>query len=300
MCLAGALAMAGCGSPEAGADSPSITTMTVTASPATITVEPGPTASGSTASDPSVPGLTAADPTAADPGPTAAPPPVAPGPAGGSLAGVVVVVDPGHNGGNAAHPSQISRQVDAGGFSKDCNTTGTAGRSQSEPEFTWALAQTLAAQLRERGATVVLTRDSNTGVGPCIDERGKLARSVGAAVLVSVHADGAGPSQHGFHVIYPGERAGYTDGVVQPSRQLASGVRDALVANGFSPSTYAGRSGLDERDDLGTLNWAGVPAVMLEAGNMRNSGDDATLASADGQARIADALADAVQAQFGR
>src|SRR5688572_13592749 len=38
----------------------------------------------------------------------------------------VVVLDPGHNGGNADAPEEIARPVPAGGFTKPCNTTGTA------------------------------------------------------------------------------------------------------------------------------------------------------------------------------
>ena len=42
------------------------------------------------------------------------------------LTGRVVVVDPGHQLGNSRHLAQISRLVDAGGFRKACNSTGTA------------------------------------------------------------------------------------------------------------------------------------------------------------------------------
>src|SRR5690242_3600524 len=39
----------------------------------------------------------------------------------------VVVLDPGHNGGNAANPLEINRLVpDGRGGRKPCNTTGTA------------------------------------------------------------------------------------------------------------------------------------------------------------------------------
>jgi len=71
-------------------------------------------------------------------------------------------------------------------------------------------------------------------------------------------------------------------------------VRDALVEAGLTPSTYLGTEGLDERTDLGTLNRADVPAVMLEAGNLRNPVDAALLSDPGGPARIADALAAAI------
>lgn len=211
--------------------------------------------------------------------------------------GPVIVVDPGHNGANAAHPEIINRPVDAGGFQKACNTTGTATNDGvTESSINWAVAQLLRDRLETEGATVVLTRDSDDGVGPCIDERARTAAEAHADLLVSVHADGAPAGARGFHVIHPALRPGYTDDTVGPSAELAALVRDALVAGGFSPSTYVGEDGLDERDDLGTLNLARVPAVMVEAGNLRNDGDAQTLTSEDGQARLADALAGAALA----
>lgn len=68
-------------------------------------------------------------------------------------------------------------------------------------------------------------------------------------------------------------------------------IRDQLVANGLSASNYVGVGGLIERGDLGTLNRAGVPAVMIEAGNMRHASDASVLESIDGRQRIARAIA---------
>jgi N-acetylmuramoyl-L-alanine amidase len=209
-----------------------------------------------------------------------------------SAGGPVIVVDPGHNGANGAHPEEINRPVDAGGFQKACNTTGAATNGGvTESSINWAVAQLLRDRLEAHGATVILTRDSDDGVGPCIDERGRTAADAHADLLLSVHADGAPAGAHGFHVIHPALRPGYTDDTVGPSAEAATVVRDALVAAGFTPSTYVGDDGLDERDDLGTLNLASVPAVMVEAGNLRNDGDAQTLTSEDGQSRLADALA---------
>lgn len=231
---------------------------------------------------------------------TAARPPAIPSPAGhGSLAGRVVVLDPGHNGGNFAHPSVIDRPVDAGGFQKACNTTGTSARGVTESSVNLQVADLLAERLRSRGARVALTRDDDTGVGPCIDERGLLAQLEAADVLVSIHADGASAGQHGFHVIAPGPVPGYTDGIVEPSHRLAADVRDALSGQGLSTSTYAGSDGLVTRTDLGTLNRAGVPAVMVELGNMHNGDDFARLTGADGQARYADGLAAGIAGYLG-
>jgi N-acetylmuramoyl-L-alanine amidase len=223
---------------------------------------------------------------------SASPPPAPPPP---PLAGRTVVLDPGHNRDNGRFPSEIGRPVDAGGFQKQCNTTGTATNDGvAEATLNWELARVLQIELEDRGATVVLTRDADAGWGPCIDERAAVANRAGADLLLSLHADGASSAAHGFHVILPGVRPGWTDDIAAESRRAAIAVRDSLVGAGLSPATYIGTQGLDERTDLGTLNRADVPAVMLEAGNLRNPGDAALLTGAAGRARVADALASAV------
>ncbi|MBM7806966.1 N-acetylmuramoyl-L-alanine amidase [Geodermatophilus bullaregiensis] len=246
---------------------------------------------------------------AAPEGPAAAstPPPVpsaSPAPAATTtpplpLAGRTVVLDPGHNRDNGSNPSQINRQVDAGGFAKACNTTGTATDS-GIPEATvnWELALAVRQRLEAAGARVLLTRDADAGWGPCIDERAAIANREGADLLLSLHADGAVASASGFHVIMPGLLPGWTEDIVADSRRAAVAVRDALVGAGVPPATHPGLDGLDERTDLGTLNRSDVPAVMLEAGNLRNAGDAALLTGAEGRARVADALAAAVTGYF--
>ena len=245
------------------------TTSAPTTSPTTTTAKPKPS-TASTSAVPQIRGVSA--------------------PGAASLAGKVVVVDPGHNGGNGAHPEIIRRMVDAGGFRKECNTTGTAGGDLSESKFNWETAQLVRASLSAAGATVIMTRDSNSGVGPCIDERGQIAARARADLLVSIHADGADTSAHGFHVITPTVIAGYTDATSVPSARLAAAVRDALVAEGMTTSTYVGTNGISRRGDLGTLNRAGVPAVIIECGNMANAADLALLRSDAGRQRIAAAV----------
>jgi N-acetylmuramoyl-L-alanine amidase len=217
--------------------------------------------------------------------------PAAPAP----LAGRVVVLDPGHNRDNGRFPAEIGRMVDAGGFQKQCNTTGTATDS-GVPEATvnWELALLVRDRLTDLGARVVLTREENAGWGPCIDQRAAVANEAGADLLLSLHADGTAASARGFHVIMPGDRPGWTGDIAADSRRAAVLVRDALVAAGIPPAAYIGAQGLDERTDLGTLNRSDVPAVMLEAGNLRNAADTALLTGAQGQARVAAALARAV------
>jgi N-acetylmuramoyl-L-alanine amidase len=227
---------------------------------------------------------------------------------GQALAGKVVVIDAGHQLGNHNFPAEINRPVPAGGFDKPCNTTGTAtDGGYPEATFAWQLTQRLEEKLEKSGATVVLTRTSNREDrwGPCVDVRGRAGNTLPsgghADLKISIHGDGStAGGAHGFHVIYPPDRAPWTDDIAKPSRRLAKITRNMLVRTDFSPANYiAGGDGLDERSDLGTLNLSDVPTVMLEAGNMRDRGDAAVMTSPRGQARYARALALAVRAYLG-
>ncbi|NMO93636.1 N-acetylmuramoyl-L-alanine amidase [Actinomycetospora sp. TBRC 11914] len=236
------------------------------------------------------------------PSPVADPAPAAPGPATTTTtttarpgafpipAGATVVIDPGHNGRNGPG-SGIDRPVpDGRGGTKPCNTTG-ASTADGYPEhaFTWAVSQDLAARLRARGFRVVLTRDSDDGVGPCVDVRGEAGARAGAAAVISVHADGGPTGGHGFHVLYssPPLNAAQRG----PARALADAAVTSMRAAGFTPATYIGKGGLDPRGDIAGLNLATVPSVLVECANLRNTADAALARSPQGQQRLADALA---------
>lgn len=212
------------------------------------------------------------------------------------LAGKVIVLDPGHNGGNATHPAEINRKVDAGGFSKECDTTGTeTDAGYPEHAFTWDVAQRAAAILRDRGAEVDLTRSNDTGVGPCVDQRAAIGNQAHADAAVSVHADGGPASGKGFHVILPGLLPGRNDAVVGPARALGEAVHAAMLTTGEPTSTYVGSGGYDVRTDLGGLNLSTVPKVFVECGNMRNTDDAARLTDPAFRQKVAQALADGLQ-----
>ncbi len=209
-----------------------------------------------------------------------------------ALDGATIAVDPGHNGGNASHLAQINRLVPAGGFRKECDTTGTATADQrlTEPAFTWDLAKRLKRLLEQKGAKVVLTRKNNSGVGPCINERARIGNHAGADVAISIHGDGNGATGRGFHVIRPGLVRGYTDPIVRPSLALALDLRAALDQAGLARSNYRGRAGLDRRTDLGGLNLSKVPKVLVELGNMENAADGRRMKRAKWRQHVARAL----------
>ncbi|WP_425834485.1 N-acetylmuramoyl-L-alanine amidase [Streptomyces fractus] len=228
-------------------------------------------------------------------------------PAGGSgpLKGKVVVIDPGHNPGNFQHATEINRSVNVGNGSKECDTTGTSTNAgYTEARFTLDVAKRMRTILEQQGATVQLTQDGNRAWGPCVDERARIGNAAKADAVVSVHADGSGEGNRGFHVILPASvRAGAADTtpIVKPSRDLGERIAGLyLKATGQAPSNYiGGGTGLDTRSDLGGLNLSKVPKVFIECGNMRDSQDSRRLTSGAWRQKAAQGISEGIVSFLG-
>nr|WP_203615573.1 N-acetylmuramoyl-L-alanine amidase [Streptomyces sp. SID13726] len=216
------------------------------------------------------------------------------------LKGKVVVIDPGHNLTNFEHTAEINRKVDIGTNRKECDTTGTSTNAgYAEAAFTLDVAHRLRALLEKQGATVRLTQDGDRPYGPCVDERARIGNNAKADAVVSIHADGAGAGQRGYHVILPGRvHKGIADTrrIVAPSATLGR-----LVATDFGratdtePSNYIGDgTGLVTRTDLGGLNLSTVPKVFIECGNMRDSKDAAQLTSGAWRQKAAQGISEGI------
>ncbi|UVI34622.1 N-acetylmuramoyl-L-alanine amidase [Brevibacterium spongiae] len=208
------------------------------------------------------------------------------------LSGKTIAIDPGHNGGNADNPAKISEPVpDGRGGTKACNTTGTSTNSDyPEADFTWAVAKKLRHSLEEAGAKVVLSRKDNTGVGPCVDERGTFADD--ADLMVSIHANGSESSSvKGFHIIVadPGEDAKTEKASVSLAKSLGSAMGET-----FTPNQAYGKDAISRRPDLAGLNNASVPAAIVECGEMGNREEAKLMESTSGQSKYAAALFDGI------
>jgi N-acetylmuramoyl-L-alanine amidase len=204
-----------------------------------------------------------------------------------NIAGMVVFIDPGHNGSN---DGSINRQVPTGrGGTKDCQTTGTASNAgYMEHTFTWDTALRVRAALNALGVRTAMSRGNDTGLGPCVDARAEMANSLRPNAILSIHADGGPPSGRGFHVNYSAPPLNQAQ--AGPSVQFARIMRDQLQASGIPPSNYIGQDGLYGRSDLAGLNLAQYPSVLVECGNMKNPVDAALLESPEGRQKYAEAL----------
>ncbi|WP_295623715.1 N-acetylmuramoyl-L-alanine amidase [uncultured Corynebacterium sp.] len=208
------------------------------------------------------------------------------------LTGRTIHLDPGHA---AVLPVDVPQVPDGRGGIKPGRVPGTAAvDGWPEHAFNWLMAVELRRRLEDLGATAPLSRDDDTGPADAIDDRARRENESDADAVVSIHADGADEGDRGFHVIVVGDPLPGNE--PEASERLAAAIRDSLVGAGFATSNYLGVDGIDRRTDLTGLNLSTKPKVLVEFGNMRDSADIAVLASPEGRARMAEAVADGITA----
>jgi N-acetylmuramoyl-L-alanine amidase len=217
------------------------------------------------------------------------------------LSGIVVGIDPGHNGRDYTDPSFVNHLIWNGREQEPCDTTGTeTDAGYTEAQYNWNVASYLTTDLEAEGARVVLTRHSNDGVGPCVTTRAQIIDNAHANVAIDIHADGAPPSGRGFAILEP-VADGPNDRVIAASDRFAVVLRSRFLAvTGMPISTYDGVDALEPRNDLAGLNLTTVPKVLIECGNMRNATDAALLVTSSFQQKAASAMAQAIAEFLGR
>ncbi len=211
----------------------------------------------------------------------------------GSVAGMIVFLDPGHNGANDA---SMTRQVPTGrGGTKDCQTSGTdTATGYPEHTFNWDTVLRIRAVLNQLGVRTAMSRGNDDQVGPCVDERAAMANALRPNAVVSIHADGGPPTGRGFHVLYSSPPLNAAQAL--QSVQFARMMRDQLAGAGIPPSTYIGTDGLNPRADIAGLNLAQYPSILVELGNMKNPVDSSLMESPEGRQKYADAVVKGVVA----
>ncbi len=211
------------------------------------------------------------------------------------LAGKIVGIDPGHNGLNYTSPAFLARKVWNGREWEGCDTTGTrTAGGYTEARFNWNVAVYLRADLIRTGARVVMTRNGNHGLGPCVDTRARILDRAHADVSVDIHADGGPRSGRGFTILEP-VADGPDNRVIGASMRFGRDVHAMMLRDtAIRVSDYYGRDGYISRGDLAGLNLTTMPKVLIETGNMNNAADAALLVRPAVQRAVAAALAAAI------
>src|ERR1700761_4643238 len=211
------------------------------------------------------------------------------------LAGKVVGIDPGHNGGNFSDPSFINAPVWNGREEEACDTTGTeTDGGYTEALFNFRVASYLRRDLEAEGAKVVMTRRTNTGVGPCITRRAQILNKAHADVAIDIHADGGPAEGRGVAILTP-VADGPNDKVIASSKRFGRILLKRYTKlTGIPISNYDGSGGFAPRDNLAGLNLATEPKVLIECVNMRNATDASRLVKPSFQKLAARSMAAAI------
>lgn len=178
----------------------------------------------------------------------------------GSLKDKLIVVDPGHGG----------------------RATGATGGGIYEKNVTLAIARKLRDELEACGASVIMTRNSDSDVG--LYDRPKIATDNGADLFISIHNDsnGRANSASGTSVYYHKGDAS--------SRALATCVMQAISTVSGLPRRGALSDGILYASGLAVLRASTTPAILVEVAYINNSRDRAKLINPAFQKKVAQAI----------
>ena len=187
-----------------------------------------------------------------------------PAPVNASLAGKLIVVDPGHGGRDSG--------------SRDEFRTGQV----YEKDLTLAIGRRVRAVLVQNGATVVMTRTGDTL--PSVMERPQIANDHHADYFVSIHCDSSGgQNSHAGTTVYFHAQNSLCRLMAADIGRRVSQV-SGLPYNGIKSDTIRFSTG------FGVLRGSEMPAVLVETGYMNNDSDLARLRNDASQQKIAEGI----------
>lgn len=220
----------------------------------------------------------------------------------------MIVIDPGHGG-------------------LDSGTTGLDGLQ--EKNLVLDEGKRLRTALKARGYRVHMTRD--TGVFVPLYSRAPIAHNYKADLFISLHADSnPNPSVKGLSVYTLSERGSDKEAAALANKENQSDIIAGVDLSGDNSSVASILIDLAQRDTMNrsvrfakhvlasvtrvtdvlprsphrsanfvVLRGPDVPAVLIELGYLSNKGDNTQMRSTAWRNRVASAIADAVDRQFG-
>ena len=208
----------------------------------------------------------------------------------GSLEGLVIGIDPGHQGKGNSEQEPIGPGATT---TRKKVSSGTQGKWSRVPEYEVVLevGLQLKALLEEAGATVIMSRETHN-VNISNAERAKMMNEAGADLVIRIHCNGNdNTSVYGACMLVP-------SGNYNPEIHAVSKEAGEVILNRFIEVTEAKNNGVIKRSDLSGFNWSTVPVCLIEMGYMSNKQEDTLLTSAEYQKKCAQGLFEGILRYF--
>ncbi|MDR4949924.1 N-acetylmuramoyl-L-alanine amidase [Neobacillus cucumis] len=203
---------------------------------------------------------------------------------------LVICIDPGHQ----RKADLATEPVGPGAMTEKIKVTGgTTGVTTGKPEYVLNLEASLILGkiLKQRGYEVVYTRTTND-VNLSNIRRAEIANQHHADLFIRIHADGStNRNISGFSILTTSSKNPYTQTIYQESLQAGESILAAVKGSGETKV-----NGISYRDDMSGLNWAKVPAILIEMGFMTNPQEDQNLSNGDYLTKLMTEVSDGIDA----
>ena len=219
--------------------------------------------------------------------------------------------------------------LDAGHGGHDPGAISPHG-GQREKEVTLAIAKSIRDELVKTGRVrVALTRENDSFL--VLQDRSGIARKMKADLFISIHADAAGSQEANGATVYTlSETASDREAQKLAARENKSDIINGVNLGGADENVSSILIDLTQRETMNVsadfakllireskpnlrvrsnshrfasfvvLKAPDTPSILLESGYLTNAQDVAFLSSKDGQRRVGQSVASAIQVHFAR
>ena len=200
----------------------------------------------------------------------------------GSLSGLKITIDPGHQ---AHAPSGRETSAPWSSETKPKNTSGTSGTATGTDEYqiNLQIGLRLRDALAAEGATVVMTRDNN-GTSLSNQDRANISNNNNVDLIISIHCNGSdNTGVNGTEVYSRGSGDGSSE---YAARSAAEAKLAEKLVNAITASTGSKNRGAKLSDNYTGINYANAPCFIVECGFLSNPEEEKNLCDSSYQDKI--------------